>query len=488
MKQIPTIAATDAAETIRTGSTVAMSGYAMAGYPKAIVHALVERKEREPAFAFSLVTGANVPWLDRILGAADMIKRRTPMIADRALASRANNGTLRYVEQQMSRMPGLLRRGAFGPIEVAIVEALGFDNDGALIPTSSVGMTHHLMNAAERIIVEINRAQPEELRGLHDVYLPLPPPKTQPIPLTRVNQRIGATAIPVDSSKIVAVVETEISERLDREPRGNDLTGRIAAHLFDFLEVEYRGWNGTLPPIQTGFGSIANSVVDAFRDGPFRELQFFCGGVTEPVMELLAAGKATALSMGGLGMSERIEEILRGTPDIADRLVIRNGDITNGAEVIGRLGLIALNTGIEIDIYGNVNSSHIAGSRVVNGIGGGAGFAQNAGLSVILIPSSAKEGAISNIVPIVSHNDIGEHDVDIVVTEHGIADLRGLDEIERAEAIIRNCSAGVYRDQLDAYLSAARTRCGGHHPQLPDEGFRWYRRLSEEGTMEEKNG
>jgi len=488
MKKIPTVSATDAAEMIRTGSTVAMSGYAMAGYPKAIVQALVERKEREAGFTLSLVTGANVPWLDRTLGTADIIDRRAPMIADRALATRANNGTLRYVEQQMSRMPGLLRRGAFGKIEVAIVEALGFDDDGALIPTSSVGLTHLLLDAADRIIVEINRAQPEELRGLHDVHLPLPPPKTQPIPLTRVNQRIGTTTIPVDPEKIVAVVETEIPERLDPEPRGNILTGRIAAHLFDLLEVEYRNWDGTLPPIQTGFGSIANSIADAFRDGPFRELQFFCGGVTEPVMELLAEGTATALSMGGLGMSERIEEILRETPDIADRLVIRNGEITNGAEVIGRLGLIALNTGIEIDIYGNVNSSHITGSRVVNGIGGGAGFAQNAGLSVILIPSTAKEGAISNIVPIVSHQDIGEHDVDVVVTEHGVADLRGLDEIERAEAIIRNCTTGVYRDQLDAYLSAARTRCGGHHPQLPDEGFRWYRRLKEEGTMVEANG
>ena len=185
-------------------------------------------------------------------------------------------------------------------------------------------------------------------------------------------------------------------------------------------------------------------------------------------------------------MSERVEQILNDTPNLRDHLVIRNGDITNSAEVIGRLGLVALNTGIEIDIYGNVNSSHIAGSRVVNGIGGGASFAQNAGLSVILIPSTAKGGAISNVVPMVSHQDIGEHDVDVVVTEHGIADLRGLDDGERADAIVTHCASEAYRGQLTAYLQTAREQCGGHHPQLPEAAFGWYRRLKEEGTMLEE--
>jgi succinyl-CoA:acetate CoA-transferase len=487
MNAIPTVSAAEAAAAIQNGMTVAMSGYAMAGYPKAVVDALVERKQQGEELSLSLVTGANVPWLDEKLGSAELLTRRAPMIANRTLAAQANAGTLRYVEQQMNRMPRLLRRGSFGKIDVAVVEALGFDGDGNLIPTSSVGMIHHLVEAAETIIVEINRAQPERLRGLHDVHIPLPPPDTQPIPLTRVDERVGTTVLPVDRKKIAFIVETEIPERLGTEPTGTALTRRIADHLFDFLEQEYQHRGGSLPPIQTGFGSIANSIADAFHAAPFRDLQFFCGGVTEPVIELLAAGKATALSMGGLGMSERVEEILSTTPDLERRIVIRNGDITNSAEVVGRLGVLALNTAIEIDIYGNVNSSHIAGSRVVNGIGGGAGFAQNAGLSVILIPSTAKDGAISNIVPIVSHQDIGEHDVDVVVTEHGVADLRGLDDGARADAIIGRCAAAEYREQLSSYLTSARQRCGGHHPQLPAEAFEWYRRLKEDGSMRERS-
>jgi succinyl-CoA:acetate CoA-transferase len=477
--------AEEAAALIGDGMTVAMSGYAMAGYPKAVVEALVQRKENAEDLSFALITGANVPWLDEKLGAAELVSRRAPMVASRTLAAQANNGSLRYVEQQMSKMPRLLRNRSFGDIDIAVVEALGFDEDGALIPTSSSGMTHYLMDAAAAIVVEINSAQPEVLRDLHDVYIPAAAPNTEPIPLVRTNQRIGRSGIPVDHKKIRHIVETDIPERMGPQPSGTAVTKSIADHLFNFLELEVHKTRH-LPPIQTGFGSIADSIADAFHQSSFRDLQFFCGGITEPVLELLASGKATALSTGGLGMSERVEQILNDTPNLRDHLVIRNGDITNNAEVIGRLGLVALNTGIEIDVYGNVNSSHIAGSRVVNGIGGGASFAQNAGLSVVLIPSVAKGGAISNIVPMVSHQDIGEHDVDVVVTEHGIADLRGLDDGERADAIATRCSSDAYREQLTTYLRTAREQCGGHHPQLPEAAFGWYRRLKEEGTMLEE--
>jgi succinyl-CoA:acetate CoA-transferase len=466
--------------------TVAMSGYAMAGYPKAVTEALVERKRSGEPLSVDLITGANVPWLDETLGAERIIARRAPMLASRTLAAQANNGSLHYVEQQMSKMPRLLRNGSFGQIDVAVVEALGIDDDGDLIPSSSVGMTHHLMEAADGIIVEINASQPDTLRDLHDIYVPAAAPHTEPIPLVRTSQRVGKQGIRVDARKIRCIVATDIPERLGSQPSGTAVTKSIADRLLNFLELGFRRSAGSLPPIQIGFGGIADSIADGFQQSGFRDLEFFCGGITEPVVELLASGKATALSTGGLGMSERVEEILRDTPNLSDHLVIRNGDITNNPEVIGRLGLIALNTAIEIDIYGNVNSSHIAGSRVVNGIGGGATFAQNAGLSVLVIPSTARGGAVSSIVPMVSHQDISEHDVDVVITEQGVADLRGLDDGERADAIIGRCASGAYRDQLTEYLRTARAQCGGHHPQLPEVAYGWYRRLAAEGTMLEK--
>jgi len=476
-----------AAAFIKDGMTVAMSGWAMAGYPKAVPEALVQRKQSGEALAVNLVTGANVPWLDEKLGKEGIILRRAPMIASRTLAAQANKGSLHYVEQQMNKMSKLLRSGSFGRIDVAVVEALCFDDEGRLIPTSSLGMTHYLLDAAESVIVEINKAQPEILGTLHDIYIPALLPDTKPIPLVRNEQRIGEGGIAFDESKVVCIVETDIPERMGAENKGTDITEKIAAHLFNFLKLEYADWNRKLPPVQLGFGSIADSIADAFRHSDFQDLQFFCGGVTEPVLELLASGRAAAVSTGGIGMSERVETILAETPNIRERLILRNGDITNSAEIISRLGLLTLNTGIEMDIYGNVNSSHIAGSRVVNGIGGGAGFAQNAGLSVVLIPSKAKGGAVSGIVPMVPHLDICEHDVDIVVTENGLADVRGLDDIERAEVIIETCASEVYREQLKTYLHRAIELCGGHHPQLPDEAFAWYRRLKDEGSMVEKN-
>lgn len=474
----------DAAALIQDGMTVAMSGYAMAGYPKVVVAELIHRKNSGEDLSIHLVTGANVPALDEQLGQAGLIARRTPMCAHPWLAKQINAGTVQYVEQQMSKMPRLIKSGKLGPIDIAVIEALGIDEQGHLIPTTSSGLAHLLMDAAASIIVEINVAQPEQLSELHDVYLPEKSTQIQPIPLVNVRQRIGRSTIPVDPAKIRAIVIHDSPERAAPPPPGTPETDRIAQHLFDFLEIEsHRIYDGSLPPLQLGFGSVATSIARALSRSPFQNLEFFCGGVGEAILELLVSGKATAISTAGLEMSERVEAIIRSTPGLSDQLVIRTGDVINHAETIARMGLIALNTGVEIDVYGNVNSSHISGTRVVNGIGGGANFAQNAGLSVVLLPSTGKSGAISTIVPMVSHQDICEHDVDVIITEHGVADLRGKDDTERADAIIHHCTSGAYQAQLEAYVQKARQTIGGHHPQLPEDAFAWHRRLAEQGSM-----
>lgn len=477
----------EAAELIQSGMTVAMGGYSLAGYPKAIARELVNRSRAGEALGISLVTGANVGQLDDMLGEEGIIRRRAPMCASRTLASRINAGEVHYAEQQMNKMPGLLRRDAFGRIAVAVVEALGITEEGFVIPTNSVGMMNHLVQRAEKIIVEINTAQPRGLEGMHDVFTCNPPPNRAPIPLIGVGQRIGESFVRLDPEKIVAVVESDILDAAGPQAKSTNATNAIAAHLFDFLEVERKtAWGGRLPPFQTGFGSIATSLANALGDSNFTDIQFFCGGIGEAVLRLIAAGKVSAASTGGIEMSPgSLELIASHTPLMRERCVIRSGDITNNAEIIGRLGIIALNTAVEMDIYGNVNSSHIGGTKVVNGIGGGANFAQNADLSVLLLPSTGKQGCISTIVPMVSHQDICEHDIDVVITENGIADLRGLDDVERATAIIENCASGAYREQLRAYLERARRENGGHHPQLPDAAFAWYRRLKETGSMAE---
>ena len=465
--------------------TVAMSGYAMAGYPKAIPEELVKRKTNGEPLAINLITGANVPWLDDVLGSPEIIAGRAPMVASRTLSALANAGKIRYVEEQMSKMARLLRSQSFGEIDVLVVEALEISKDG-LVPTTSVGFTNYLLDAANEIIVEINTAQPDILMGLHDIYIPKPAPATEPIPLKSCKDRIGSTFLPVNPSKIKAIVETDKPENTVELTSCTDEARKIAAYLFSFLREEYHtGSGGLLPPIQLGFGNIANAIAELFQSSEFSKLQFHCGGVSEQILELVQNGKACAISTGAITMNENAARILGQIPDLHQKLILRNGELMNNAEVVGRLGVAALNTGIEIDIYGNVNSSHIAGTRVVNGIGGGANFAQNAGLSAVLIPSMSKGGRISNIVPMVSHQDICEHDIDIVISENGLADVRGLDDLERAEAIIQNCAAEAYRQPLFDYFTAAK-KLGGHHPQNPQEAFAWHTRLKETGTMHEK--
>lgn len=479
--------AEEAAVFIKSDMTVAMGGYTSSGYPKAIAEELVKRKVAGEDLKITLLGGSAIGPIENLLGSKNIISRQIPMIGSKTMSQLVNQGKVHYVEQQMNKMPHLLRGGAFGKVDVAIIEAIACTKEGYIIPTSSVGMIPHLVDMAETVIIEINLAQPAELEGFHDIYLPELPPNRKPIPLNYVNQRIGEPFLRVNPNKIRYIVE---SNKLDETTKLFDSTAviqKITDNLLNFLESEVKKqWDGNLPPVQTGFGNLASNIVSSFQNANFHEISFFCGNLQEANLELMITGKVKAASTGSIQMTPRVLDIIRSYPDELKKImVMRNADVTNNAETIGRMGIIALNSAIEADIYGNVNSSHIAGTKVLNGIGGGANFAQNANLSVLLIPSEAKDGAISTIVPMVSHHDIIEHDIDLIITDQGIADLRGKDEVERANCIIHNCASPKYRDMLDNYLKNAIGQVGGHHPQLLDEAFSWHLRLIKTGTMQE---
>jgi succinyl-CoA:acetate CoA-transferase len=165
--------------------------------------------------------------------------------------------------------------------------------------------------------------------------------------------------------------------------------------------------------------------------------------------------------------------------------VLRPQEVSNHPEVIRRLGIIAINTALEADIYGNVNSTHVLGTHMMNGIGGSGDFARNAYLSVFATKAIAKNGKISSIVPMVTHVDHNEHDVDIIVTDVGLADLRGLAPRERAQKIIQNCVAEPYKQMLLDYLAEAELR-GGQTPHVLEKAFSWHVRYRETGTMLEQ--
>ena len=139
---------------------------------------------------------------------------------------------------------------------------------------------------------------------------------------------------------------------------------------------------------------------------------------------------------------------------------------------------------IEADLYGNVNSTRVMGSRIENGIGGSGDFARNAFISLFVTSSTAKDGAISRIVPMVSHVDHTEHDVQVIITEQGVADLRGLSPRRRAQLIIERCAHPDFRDQLQDYFDRACVGAAGlQTPHLLNEAFSWHTRYMQTGPM-----
>jgi succinyl-CoA:acetate CoA-transferase len=232
-------------------------------------------------------------------------------------------------------------------------------------------------------------------------------------------------------------------------------------------------------------GNIANAVLFGLEEGPFEGLTSYTEVIQDGMIRLLKSGKLTSASATAFSLSpEMLDEVNADMASYRERIVLRPQDISNNPGIIRRLGVIAMNGMIEADIYGNVNSTHVMGSRIQNGIGGSGDFARNGYLSIFMAPSSAKKGTISTIVPMVSHVDHTEHDVQVLVTEQGLADLRGLSPKERAKLVIEKCAAPEYKGLLKDYLSRSeQLSYGKHTPHLLNESLGWHNRYLRSGNM-----
>jgi succinyl-CoA:acetate CoA-transferase len=373
-----------------------------------------------------------------------------------------------------------------GTLDLAIVEAIKITPEGYLIPSYRLGDMPNFVQAAKHVIVQLNTYYPIALEGLHDVYIPQCPPCREVIPITSVDDRIGAPFITADPDRIVHIVASDLSETTGPREAVDDESRQIAKHLVSFLGEEVK--RGRLPvnlsPIEVGLGRIPAAIMDELGQSEFEDLEFYSAILNDPLLDLIDQGKVKCATGSGLHLSRVAEEkLLRNLPLYKGHLVIRPVEITDCPEVIMRLGVLALNGAVEVDIYGHVNSSHVMNGNVISGVGGGSDFAMNAGLSVILLPSTAAKGNISTIVPMVTHVDIPEHGVDIVVTEQGLADLRGLTPKERAENMIERCAHASYRGLLRQYFEEAKERGGGHEPHLVEEAFSFHRRFLQSGSM-----
>ncbi len=480
--------AAEAAALIKDGMTVGMSGFTRAGEAKAVPLALVERAKTDP-LKISLITGASLGNdIDKKLTEAGVLARRMPFQADATLRKAINAGQVMFMDQHLSETVEQMRGHQIPRPDVAIIEAVAITEKGHIVPTTSVGNSASFVQFASQVIVEINTTLSTDLEGLHDIYIPEERPNRKPINILSAEDRVGSTAIEVDPSKIAAIVFSDLSDSPSNALPPDDETQSIADHLIAFLESEVNAGRLTksLRPLQVGIGTIANAVTSGLINSPFTDMVQYSEVLQDSTFELLDAGKLKFASASSITISKECGDRVFG--DIAkykDRLVLRPQEISNHPEVVRRLGTISINTALEFDIYGNVNSTHVDGSKMMNGIGGSGDFARTAHMAVFVTKSLAKEGAISSVVPMVSHVDHIGQDVDVLVTEVGLADLRGLAPRERARAVIDNCVHPDYRAELNSYFERACAR-GGQTPHLLEEALSWHINYIKNGHMLKK--
>lgn len=487
------MSAEQAATLVQPGMTVAMSGFTGAGYPKAVPGALAAHMQKAhdagQDYKINVLTGASTaPELDGVLARADGMNLRLPYMSDPDLRRRINSGDMEYMDIHLSHVAQHAWFGFYGKIDLAIVEVVGITSDGQLIPSSSVGNNKTWLEMADKIIIEVNEDQSAAMEGMHDIYYGTAlPPHRKPIQLTNANQRIGQPYLDVDISKVIAVVETKGQDRLSPFAPVDETSEKIADHLLGFLDHEIRAGrlNEKLLPIQSGVGNIANAVLAGLSRGGYRGLQSYTEVIQDGMLELIKDGTLEFASATSFSLSEEgIAEFNRNVEFYRERILLRPQEISNHPEIIRRLGCIALNGMIEADIYGNVNSTNVVGSHVMNGIGGSGDFARNGYLSVFMSPSTAKGGKISGIVPMASHVDHTEHDTMILITEQGLADLRGKSPKQRAQIVIDNCAHPDFRPMLQDYFDRAqRDSYAKHTPHLLGEALSWHQRYVETGDM-----
>lgn len=487
------MSAEEAAALIQPGSILGMSGFTGSGYPKAVPTALAERitaaHERGQGFKVSVFTGASTgPELDGALALVDGVNLRLPYNGDGEMRKRINNGDANYMDIHLSHVAQLVDYGFLGKMDTAIIEVTAILEDGRVVPSSSLGNNTTWINRADKIILEVNSDQPLELEGMHDVYygLGLPPNRT-PIPLLKSDQRIGTPYLKIPMEKVIAVVCTDIGDRASPFKAPDEASRKIAGHIINFLEAEVKKGHmpSTLFPLQSGVGNIANAVLFALEAAPFEGMTAYTEVIQDGMVHLLDKGKLASLSATAFSLSpEGIEKIMPRIGSYRNQIVIRQQEISNNPEIIRRLGVLSMNAMIEGDIYGNVNSTHMMGCSMQNGIGGSGDFTRNAYISFMMAPSTAKGGAISTIVPMVSHVDHTEHDLQVMVTDQGLADLRGRSPKQRAQLIIENCSHPDFRPALrDYYNRAEKLASGKHTPHLLDESLSWHSRFLRTGSM-----
>ncbi|WP_036879480.1 succinate CoA transferase [Xylanibacter oryzae] len=486
------ITAAEAAAMIKNGENIGLSGFTPAGAAKAVTKelakiAIAEHESGRP-FQVGLFTGASTGQsTDGDLSNAQAIKFRAPYTTNGDFRKHVNAGEIAYNDMHLSHMAQELRYGFMGDVDWAILEVCDIEEGPDMCKaylTAAGGISPTIARLAKHVVLELNSFHSKGAKYLHDVYEPLDPPYREAIPLLHVGDRIGKPYVEIDPKKIVGVVECDIPDEARSFKDSDPVTTQIGMNVAGFLLNDMH--RGIIPrsflPLQSGVGSTANAILGALgQDKNVPDFDIYTEVLQDCVVDMMLNGRVKNASACSLTVTnECLKQVYDNIDYFKHHLTLRQSEISNSPEVIRRLGVIAINTAIEVDIYGNANSTHICGTKMMNGIGGSGDFERNAFISIFTCSSVAKGGMISAIVPMVSHQDHSEHDVNIIATEQGVADLRGKSPMQRAQLIIENCAHPDYKQLLWDYLKIAKG--GQTHHYLP-AAFAMHDSLARKGDM-----
>ncbi|KIK50141.1 hypothetical protein GYMLUDRAFT_253249 [Collybiopsis luxurians FD-317 M1] len=363
------------------------SGFTSVGYPKTLPTAIADDIESsnhqgEPSTKnFNFFVGASVgPEVEDRWAALDMIARRYPHQLGKEVAKGINAGRIEVADRHLSIFPQNLTYGYYNihkkhgernkPLGWAIVEATAINSEGHIVPGASVGATPEILQSAAKIIIEVN------------------------------------------THRVVAIIETHKPDNTGSNVPENDESWAIVRHLINFLEREVG--EGRLPklllPLQSGIGNVANSIIGGLAEGPFDNVQVWTEVLQDTFLRFFDSGKLDFATATSIKFSpDGFDHFYKNWTNYKDRLRLRSQQVATSPEIIRRMGIIAMNTPLEVDIYGHANSTNALGSRMLNGLGGSADFLRNAKISIMHTPSTRPSKndptGISCIVPFASHVD-----------------------------------------------------------------------------------
>ncbi len=474
------ISADEAASLIKSDMVICVNGFGQ-DYPKAIPMAIAAQGTAKNLSLISAATDGDR--MGGILSQNGQLGFFTAFQRIKELRQNINTGKTESNDCHLSQLAHKVDRGDYGKVDFGIYECVCVYEDGSILPTLSGGIASQIAKSADKILLEINLNIPPNIKGLHDFV-----DKDYKKP-SHLTERVGSPLIKCDPDKIVGIVFSNEPYRGSSFSQPDEITDKIASNVMAVIEKEIQ--SGQIPldfTFQSGMGNMGNAIIAEFTKRGLKNLKMHTEVVAESAFKAIVAGTVSEALTSAFDLCESsYQYIIDNADSFMDKLVIRDLDYVNAPENIRDSGVIATNTALEFDIYGNVNSSNIMGTNMVSGLGGSNDFSKMSKLAIFLTPSVAKDGAISCIVPMVSHVDSTEHDTDVVITEQGFADLRGLSPKQRARLIIENCAHPAYKSQLRAYFDRACQLCqDSHTPHDLEQALSWHVRYKKTGSMLEQ--